>query len=60
MQLKKDLEDLVRTGWDVIENDFDDKAVAEWREKAARCVAALTISEPGLVESCREKDPHGP
>jgi len=41
MTLEHRLDHLIRTGWHVIESDFDSNAFVEWRRSAVDCLVAL-------------------
>lgn len=41
MTLEHRLDHLIRTGWQVIESDFDSDAFIEWRKSAVDCLMAL-------------------
>lgn len=41
MSIEKKIDDLIETGWHVLESDFDQAAFQKWRKQAVDCVNAL-------------------
>ncbi len=37
----QDIDDLIQAGWDVLDSNFDMRALVEWKRKAHACLSAL-------------------
>jgi hypothetical protein len=55
MTLERNIEALIKAGWNVLATDFDEKAFGQWRVEALNCLTALCGSEHVYTERFRNK-----
>lgn len=52
---EKTIDALIKAGWEVLENDFDERTFLCWRQAAYSCVKALVGAEHPYAERLRRQ-----